>query len=151
MKIDEDAWPLVIVTVPARPTVESIDTLTDYFERCFARQRRFSLIIDTRAVHSIPDARWRKHLTDAISVPSFRERERLFNVGSATILASAPVRATLTALNWVWRAASPQFAAPDMPSAVEWCVAQLNAAGVPLGDRLRDLRASLSVRAVGSR
>jgi hypothetical protein len=151
MKTDDSAWPLAIVTMPGAVNMESIDAIAAFFAGCFARQGKFALVIDTRPVHSIPDAMWRKRLTELINEPSFRAKERRFNVGSATILTSVPVRATMTALHWVWKPASPQYYPADMRAAVEWCAKQLTDAHVPLGDPLLQLRASLAPRAAGAR
>ena len=144
--MDDSCWPLVIATMPQKVSLDSLHTLEQFYERCFARRERFASVTDTTALRSLPDAVWRKRLADWLNAPAFRERNRLYNVGSATILTWAPVRATLTAIQWLWEPPSPQYYASDMRSAVDWCVERLQAEKVPVSFRLADLHASLRKR-----
>lgn len=143
MEIDDSAWPLVIATCPSVPKVESIDALERYFVTCFHRRESFAMITDTRPVHQLPDAKWRQRLAAWMNEPGFREKNGRYNVGAATIISSAPVRATLTAINWLWKPPSPQRYTRDMSESVDWCVGQLRAARVPLGPSLEAFVASL--------
>jgi hypothetical protein len=150
MQIDESAWPLVVMTVLAAPEMATLEAMSVYFDRCFERREPYALVTDARLIQTMPGAIWRKRLLDWIDDPNFRDRNKRYNVGSATIFATAPVRAALTALHWLWRPSSPQYYAADLPDAVEWCVRQLEGARVPLTEGVRDLRASL-VRTTCSR
>jgi hypothetical protein len=149
--IDDDLWPLVVATISDGAGADSLEVFARYFDECFARGERFALIVDTRDVHHIPDALWRKRLAEWMNEPSFRQKNARLNVGSATILTSAPVRATLTALQWLWKPPSPQHYASDMRDAADWCMEKLRAGEVPIGARLAVFHASLSRRAAGSR
>ena len=151
MKVDDSAWPLVVATMPASPGMADLDVLQRYFQGCFARGERFAMISDSRAIRTIPDAVWRKHLVEWMNDPAFRRKNARWNVGSATVMSSAAVRAALTALQWLWKPPSPQYYTGTMPDAISWCVAQLEAAQVPISPELSALQAPLSRRAVGER
>lgn len=141
--MDDSCWPLVIVTMPQQVDMESLPHLAHFYEQCFARRERFACVTDTSPLRSIPNAVWRRKLADWLNAPAFREKNRLYNVGSATILTWAPARATLTAIQWLWVPPSPQYYAADLRSAVDWCVARLQAEKVPVSFRLADLHTSL--------
>jgi hypothetical protein len=143
MKIDDRAWPLVITTSPPAPGPESIDTLVAYFDVCFQRRERFALVTDSRQVVTMPDAIWRKRLADWMNEPTFRQRSARYNVGSAVVLTSGPVRATLTAVTWLWKPPTPQHYCSSMDDAVAWCVGKLEAAGIAINAPIRALQASL--------
>jgi hypothetical protein len=126
----ESAWPVVIVTTPAEFEETAVSTFRAEFERIFARRAKFALLVDTTATRSIPNARWRKDLADWMMDPAFQARQVKYNVGSANLIRSAPVRGALTALSWFWKAPTPQGYPKDLREGVEWCIERLADHGV---------------------
>lgn len=118
----------------------TIDTLERYFDGCFARREKFAMITDATPVRTLPDALWRKRLAAWLNEPAFREKNRLYCVGSANIVTWAPAAGVLTALQWLWKPPAPQYFCPSTPEAIAWCLERLDAERVPRSFRLDELR-----------
>jgi hypothetical protein len=63
-------------------------------------------------------------------------------VGTVMIVRSSVVRGAYTALSWIVKHTSPQYAAPDMADAVSWCCKQPERAGIPRSSALVELQRS---------
>ncbi len=144
---DMNAWPLVVLACPARFGGGSLERLIADFEACHGRRQQFALIVDARLAHSMPDAKWRKGLTDWANDPRVRFETRQYSVGTALLFSSALARGAYTALLWFWRPPTPHFAAPTMAAGVEWCCQMLTRSGVALSAALEKRRASALVDA----
>lgn len=101
------------------------------FERYFARGERYALITGSPR-DSVIAARERKLITDWTNSPGVRERSRELCVGSATIVPSALSRGALTAMLWVCKPTSPHLAAADGDEALDFTLAKLEEARLPL-------------------
>jgi hypothetical protein len=148
LRFDHAAWPLVIATCPEAFSEDSVRSLTGGFEECHARRSPFGLVVDTRPTKQLPSAKWRRDLSTWLNDPKIRRNTQQYNVGCSIIFVSALVRGAYTAINWLWKPPSPQFAVDEMSEAVDWCCEALTKAGVPLGTRLTELRATLLSGAV---
>lgn len=137
MTFDTSRFPLVTLVLPSRMTAVSVASLTAGFEQLFARRSKFIVIADIRPMQHVPDALSRRALTDALSLPAFRDMQHRYQLGSANILESAPIRAALTAVLWVWSPSVPMYAASSMQDAEAWCLARLADAGVMMQDQAR--------------
>jgi hypothetical protein len=140
---DWAAWPLVVATCPTRVADESMESFIAVFTELHLRKERFALIFDTRPTQSLPSAKWRKAMADWANEPRVRLNTERYNVGWAIVFSSALARGACTALLWLWRPPSPQFAAATMEEAVDWCCQQLTRSDVPLGPWLEELRTRL--------
>jgi hypothetical protein len=98
----------------------------------------------------VPDAAWRKAITSWANDPDVRFKTERYNVGTALIMPSPLSRGIYTALQWIWKPASPQHAARTMVEAVTWCSEKLVKAGVPRSRTLIELAQSLNVVTPGS-
>jgi hypothetical protein len=145
---EEEAWPLVVLTCPAHFSEDSLPPLIAAFEECHGRREKFALLIDTRSAHSMPNARWRKGLTQWANEPRVMLATRLYSVGTALLFSSSLARGAYTALLWFWSPPTPHFAAPTMAAAVEWSCQMLTRANVALGNTLQAKRTSLLAAAM---
>jgi hypothetical protein len=135
---------LLVATCPSDSFAkDSLAPFIATFEEIHARGERFALVIDTRPLKTMPSATWRKELTDWTNNPRVQRNSGRFNVGAAIILTSVLARGIYTALLWVWKPPSPQFAAATMAEAVDWCCDRLAEAGVPRSPKLIELHQSL--------
>lgn len=124
-------WPLVISIGPATWSERDVKDLADGFERYFERGERYALI--SGSPHdSVIAARERKLITDWSNSARVRERSRELCVGSATIVRSALSRGALTAMLWIWKPAAPHLAAANADEALDFTLARLEEAGLPL-------------------
>jgi hypothetical protein len=142
---DESAWPLVVTVCPESLARDSAVAIADGFERILAKKEPFALIVDTTPVKSVPDAAWRKAITAWANDREVRFKTERYNVGTALIMPSPLSRGIYTALQWIWKPASPQQAAPTMADAVNWCCEKLVKGGVPRSPKLIELARSLKV------
>jgi hypothetical protein len=152
MRIDDSHWPLIIATAPRQFDLASVESLRDGFDRVFRRCETYALVVDTRPVGALPDAKCRRALGDWLHDPMVHVSTVRFNVGAATIMANQVQRLMFTAVSWMWKSPSPHVAVATMREAVEFCCQKLELAGTPLGGPLRELRRSVSesARAGGS-
>jgi hypothetical protein len=144
MRLDDSYWPLIIATASPEFDLAAVEALRTGFDAVFRRREAYAVIIDTRPVKAMPDAKCRKALGEWLRDPAVNAATVQFNVGAATIVSSEVQRLTLTAVGWVWKSPSPQTAVRTMREAIEFCCDKLERAGVPLGGPLRELRQSLS-------
>ena len=149
LTFDESAWPLVVALCPESFAKDSALAIADGFERILAKKERFVLIVDTTPVKSMPDAAWRKAIAAWANDPGVRFNTERYNVGTAMIMPSPLARGIYTALQWIWKPASPQQTTPTMASAVGWCCDALVKAGVPRSRKLLELQMKLAPQASG--
>jgi hypothetical protein len=140
-RFDDGAWPLLIVHMPSlMNNVTAIHSLIEGFEAVYRRNERFASILDGSAVVKFPGALERKVLLDWVGKESRVETERRLTVATGLVLTSGPMRAFVSALNWVTRPASPQKVTATQEEAVEWCCGRLEEAGIALSPGLGALR-----------
>lgn len=122
---EETQLPIVLLRCAPQLGAGAAAELDAGFERLFARRARFAMVCDLREVRSVPDALVRKRLADVLNRPDFREQQGRYQVGSANVIASAPIRAALTALLWLWTPPSPMTVVPDLDEAARWSIGRL--------------------------
>ena len=139
---DESTWPVVIMRCAPVLSKDSARDVIDGVERLLSRRDRYALIIDTTPVKAMPDAAWRKAITDWANDPETYRKSAKYGLGTALIMLSPMVRGIFTAISWIVKHPTPQYAAADMADAVSWCCEQLVRAGVPRSRALIELQES---------
>jgi hypothetical protein len=145
MKIDDSPWPLVVITLPPILGSDTIEGMRVYAESAFKRGQKYATVVDATRVQRAPDAMFRRQLADMMSEPEWRAGSARYVVASGVVVTSAAIRAAGTAINWLYTSPSPVHYAADLPSAVEWCIARLEDAGVQGNTTMRGFQASLEV------
>ena len=141
-RFDDSAWPLVIIQMPAlMNSLMVARSIIDGFEGLYRRDARFACILNGSAVVKFPGTVERKALLDWVGNESRVATERRLSVATGLVLTSGPMRAFVSALNWVTRPASPQKVTATQEEAVEWCCERLQEAGIPLSPAIGALRA----------
>lgn len=135
-----DLHPLVLVDMPARFDLEDLAKFTRAIDALYVRGGRFSTLVDSRAVVSVPDAAVRKRLADWQN--ETRERIAKHNVFTATVTDSALVRGAMTAIHWIFRPPNEQVTVASYPEGFRRCMAALEAEGVALPQALVRVRAA---------
>jgi hypothetical protein len=135
---DVNAWPLVVMRMPAALDLPAIDGFIQGIDSVLARKAKFSAIVDTTALRRFPDAVERRRLVEQLNLRTFTEKT--YNVGNGVVIVSATARAVLTAINWVRPPATTQHLVGTFPEALEWCCGRLVAAGVGLSPGIQALR-----------
>jgi hypothetical protein len=130
--IDDSRFPLVFLVCPYELTPDFMTEFERGFESLFARRSKFVMICDLCAVGKVPDALMRKRLADVLNRPDFKERQAAYQVGSANLIASAPIRAALTGLLWLWHPSSPMAAPSSRAEAIKWSLERLREANVEI-------------------
>ncbi|AKF07426.1 hypothetical protein [Sandaracinus amylolyticus] len=141
LQFDESRFPLVVLRCPTAFDVRGAEALQSGLERLFARRQKFVLVCDIRPVSRVPDAVVRKRLADVMNLPQVREGQAQYQLGSANVVDSAPLRAALTALLWLWTPPTPMATFAGTDEAVRWSIERLRAAGVEIPASLRELEA----------
>lgn len=135
-------WPLIVVRLPpVMREARVVQALIDNFERVHARNGRFVVMVDCSAVAKFPGPVERKMLTDWLAGSRLKNKEREHTIGAAVVLTSGPMRAFVSAINWVRRPETPQVWKATPAEALDWCCQQLVEAGLPLTPAIESLRA----------
>lgn len=140
--VDDRHFPLVISTLPARFGNEEIDEFLAHHDRILARNQRYGTVTDVSSVGIIPDARFRRRITDW-QIDRLESMRRL-TVGTAIVAPTPLLRGALTAIGWVVKAPYPEAVVATMPEGVarlrEFFVAAGLGAQFPssLGDRVAE-------------
>jgi hypothetical protein len=142
VSFDESAWPVVVMRCPVSFSKDSPHDIIDGFERMMSRNDHFAVIIDATPVKTIPNAAWRKTITDWANAPHTQRKTARYSVGTVMIMPSPLARGIYTAISWVVKHTSPQYAAANMADAVSWCCERLIVAGVPRSRALVELQRS---------
>jgi hypothetical protein len=144
----DSTWPLLVVRLPpVFKGVQVMEHLIDGFELVHARNGRFVVLVDCSAVVKFPGPSETKMLTDWMSDPLRVARERELTLGSAVVLTSGPMRAFVSAINWIRRPATPQVWLASVNEALGWCCDRLVAAGIALTPPIEAMRAEEQRRA----
>lgn len=130
--IDDTHFPLVFLTCPREITPEFMVEFERGFESLFARKSKYVMVCDLCAVAKVPDALMRRRLADVLNRPDFKERQASYQVGSANLIDSAPIRAALTALLWIWHPPSPMATPATRADAIKWSLERLREERVPI-------------------
>lgn len=149
MKFVLDVFPLVVTVGAMTHTDTEFNEMVAGFDALFARGDRYALITYTPEGGEMPNARARKRIADWADSPRVRSLSKKLCVGSATIVEGAVARGALTAIMWLWKPTSPHKAVSHPTEAIDWCVAHLADAGVPLSHGHDELLAKLRAKAFG--
>jgi hypothetical protein len=137
----DSAWPLLIVHMPPMMNnMTAIRSIIDGFEAVLGRDERFASILNGSAVVKFPGSLERKVLMDWVGNEARIEKERRLTVATGLVLTSGPMRAFVSAINWVSRPVTPQIVTATQEEAVEWCCARLHQAGIALTPAIGALR-----------
>lgn len=120
-----DLHPLVLVDMPARFNLDELAKFTAAIDALYLRGGRFSTLVDSRAVVTVPDAAVRKRLADWQN--DTREQIAEHNVFTATVTDSALVRGAMTAIHWIFRPPNEQVMVASYAEGFRRCVAALEA------------------------
>ena len=152
MKFDDSPWPLVVITLPPILAPDTIEAMRAHAEAAFRRGQRYATVVDATPVQRAPDARFRQQLAEMMNEPAWRAASARYVVASGVAVTSAVVRAAGTAIGWLHGNPHPVHYTPDLPSAVDWCVARLEDAGVEGNLGMRGFQAALrSGKGAGAR
>jgi hypothetical protein len=141
-RFDDSAWPLLIVQMPAlMNNIVVVRSIIDGFEAAYRKDARFASVLDGSAVAKFPGTLERKALMDWVGNEARIETERRLSVATSLVLTSGPMRAFVSALNWVNRPVSPQKVVATRDDAIDWCCERLQEAGIVLPPAVGALRA----------
>jgi hypothetical protein len=123
-------FPLVLVTCPVSPNEanvrEMFARLHDVRQKCM----RHGIVMDTRPVREVADAKLRKVLVDLTKASA--DDTRRWCVSTAVVVESALVRGAMTAIAWVFPPPTPTLTVATLREGVDWCCAKLEAEGIQL-------------------
>jgi hypothetical protein len=87
-------------------------------------------------------AKHRKQVADWSNSSRVRQKSGELCIGSATLARDALSRGALTAVLWLFKPVSPHQVVASPEEGVDWCMAKLQAAGVPLPRSAAGLRSA---------
>jgi hypothetical protein len=134
-------WPLLLCIGPQHWDEAAVREMTAGYEPYFERGERYALVSHTPR-DSMMGAKERKILTDWTNTPRVRQKSGELCVASSTVVRSTLARGALTAIMWLYKPASPHFAAATPAEGVDWCLAQLTEASVVFPRSPQKIRAA---------
>jgi hypothetical protein len=140
VRVEDAAWPLIIVRIPAVLDGPAIQSMFRGMERVVARKSRFATLVDTRALTQYPNALERKVLAQWMTAHT--AAEALYNVGNAIVIASPAARAVLTAIHWLRRPVTAQCFVSAPVEGIDWLCMRLKQVGLAPNDAIATLRVS---------
>lgn len=154
-QVTDAYWPIIVMTLTDGMGYDAYNALFKDYERIMqsavsraaASSERAGMNItlsDLSDVRSRPDAR-----TRALAAQKSQEWQplmRRFSLGDVRVVTSSLVRGAMTAVSWIYQHPLPLKYAASFPDGVDWCVQQLDLAGVPLSEGARQLMRMHGVR-----
>jgi hypothetical protein len=129
VRFDASAFPLVVMTFLGNQcSEEDLDVIFTGFHELWKRRARCVLLIDGRSVDKVPSARWRQKLADwerANAGDTLR-----WNAGAAVVIPNPLVRGCMTAVEWLFKPATPRSYFKDVASARGWVLRRLEGEGL---------------------
>lgn len=138
--IDDTHFPLVEVSIRDGHRDQDFAWLMRRFERLFAQQLRYSLLIDASTLTQSLSPTGRKIVTDW-QLANLHGTAR-WNVGTSVVISSGLVRGALTAMNWFVQQPVPMHYPATISAAVDWCVERLEAESIAIPKSVRKRQVS---------
>ena len=126
VRIDEAAWPLVIVHFDGTPTDEEFAAYLGHFDGVLARQTPYAVIIDASRGATAPFAQRRQQ---AEWLKRHKDDLKQYCRGSAFVLASMAMRAVLSTIFLLSPLPVPQQVCATLEDAKAWAHRRLTALG----------------------
>ncbi|MCA9640264.1 MAG: hypothetical protein H6718_27655 [Polyangiaceae bacterium] len=154
-QVTDAYWPIIVMTLTDGMDYDAYSALFEGYERIMqsavtraaASNERAGMNItlsDLSVVRSRPAAK-----TRALAAQKSQEWQplmRRFSLGDVRVVTSSLVRGAMTAVSWIYQHPLPLKYSASFPDGVNWCVQQLDLAGVPLSDGTRQLMRMHGVR-----
>jgi hypothetical protein len=139
LTLDDSLFPLVEVSICDGHRDQDFVWMLRRFERLFALQRRYALLIDCVGLTQSLSPTGRKIVTDW-QIVNLHQTAR-WNVGTSVVISSGLIRGALTAMNWFVQQPVPMLYPSSVPAALDWCVERLDAEqlAIPNGVRTRQM------------
>ncbi|NLY93582.1 MAG: hypothetical protein GXY23_06090 [Myxococcales bacterium] len=128
MDLDTGHYPILFLTIGSKYEVEDLRAFQAEMQPIFARRQKYVLIVKTSPNSYLPDAKMRKAVVEWWK--SMADDQARWNLGTAVIVASAPIRGALTALSWLFTSPTPQVFVSNADEAVTWAEKMLRQAGI---------------------
>lgn len=128
-----ESWaPLLICIRQGHRDPDEVAQLAAGFQHHFARRQRYAVLNVSALTATASSARDRLRIAEWANREEVRRASRELCVGSATVVARAWERQTLTALQWLWTPAAPHQPVTTVRLGLAYCITALTAAQVPL-------------------
>jgi hypothetical protein len=144
IRVDTTDWPIVLIDFPAKHERSSLVAMLAHLETLLREGEqegdRSFVITDLSRIRSIPGADQRRYSAEWMQ--RTLELQKAATVGAANVAPSAVLRGIVTAVFWIRPPATPTAVVASREEAIARGVETLEAAGVKLPPRLREVRSS---------
>jgi len=125
LRFIDDAFPLIItVSAPTFDAAE-VKSMSDGFERYFARGERYAVLSATPRNAPAPGQKERRMIAAWADHPRVRDFSKRLCVGSATVAANPLTRAALSVIMAFWKPAAPFEIAPSVEKGLDYCLQRI--------------------------
>lgn len=128
---DVSLFPLVLSTMPERPTEADVDALITTLTELLEGRRPFVNVVDCRQQHFAATHFDRRRMTEWIGDAHLRELSS-FKIADVIVTGNPLVRAATSAITWVFPSASPLLSVARLSEAEGFLATHCARAGVEL-------------------
>jgi len=140
-RFDTTRFPLVVLVIGAEIGPRTIAEIEHGYAELFARGERFAVIVDARAVRSLPTNEVRRLATRMVKDPNFHTKQARYQISAAHVFESHLVRVAARVVSWARVPEWPRVTPDTFEEAIAWSLARLHEAGLepdaPLSERDR--------------
>jgi hypothetical protein len=140
ISIDDGLFPLVEVSIRDGHRDQDFSWLMRRFERLFAQQLRYALLIDASTLSQSLSPTGRRIVTDWQRA-NLHQTAR-WNVGTSVVISSGLIRGALTAMNWFVQQPVPMNYPSSVAEAIDWCVERLETESIAIPKLVRKRQVS---------
>jgi hypothetical protein len=134
----EDLLPISLLVTRRTLRVDDVEPIFEHYRELCRRRIQFVSISDVRAAQQIPDAKTRQRIAEAAL--GFKAVSEHWSLGAGIVLESTVIRCVLMAIEWIARPKTPTAYFRNMPDAIDWAIARLDDARIPVTVAIRDFR-----------
>lgn len=154
-QVTDAYWPIIVMTLTDAMDYDAYAKLFADYERIMKsavtrasagtdRSGMNITLSDLSVVRSRPDAKTRALAAQKSQL--WQPLMQRYSLGDVRVVTSALVRGAMTAVSWIYQHPLPLKYCATFPDGVNWCVEQLDLAGVPLSEGTKQLMRMHGVR-----
>ena len=140
LRFIDDAFPLIITISSPNFDANEVRSMSDGFERYFARGERYAVLSATPRNAPAPGQKERRMIAEWADHPRVRNFSKQLCVGSATVASNPLTRAALAVIMAIWKPAAPFEIAPSVDKGLDYCLRRIREERLPMAKPLELVR-----------
>lgn len=118
LDLNIEHFPILYLKIGSKYDEADLRAFEAEMKPIFERRQKYVMIVETSSTSYLPDARMRKAVVEWWK--EMAEVQKRWNLGTAIMVSSAPIRGALTALSWLFTSPTPQTFVSNLEEALAW-------------------------------